>query len=147
MRGRKHLTGTGAPRLEPRGNQEDQDNDPADADPHQSRHPDRPLWCPARREVDDLVVIAACELCGDSFLSEDADDSLCATCQMPPAEVAALRMTPAGCPPAPVAVPACETCGFVIRASDGGRCAACRRFYAELDARRTARIGGDAIAV
>ena len=80
---------------------------------------------PSLPEVDDLAVIVACEMCGDTFLTED-DDTLCTACSMPPAELAALRMLPAP-------RPACDKCGFFpLRADDAGRCAACTRLYASL---------------
>ena len=83
-------------------------------------------------EVDDCAVITACERCGDAFLTEDPDDDvLCCACSMPPAELAALRMTPAGCPSAPR--PACDRCGFFpLRTGDAVRCPACTRLYASL---------------
>ena len=87
---------------------------------------------PSIPEVDDLAVICACEMCGDTFYSEDADDVLCAACAMPPAEVAALRMVPAPTPPA------CLFCGDPMygRDTDGTRHPRCARFLASLDARR-----------
>jgi hypothetical protein len=88
-------------------------------------------------EVDDLAVILTCDRCGDTFFSEDADDTLCTACSMPPAEVAALRMVPASTPAA------CLLCGAPIYRGDadaaGTRHPRCARFLTLLAARHAAR--------
>ena len=95
-------------------------------------------FAPAIPEVDDLAVIVTCDRCGDTFHTEDADDTRCTACSMPPAELAALRMVPT---PAPAPV-ACLLCGQPIYRSDaddtGTRHAHCGRFLTALDARRAA---------
>jgi hypothetical protein len=100
-------------------------------------------FAPPLPEVDDCAVIAACDRCGDTFYSDDADDALCTACAMPPAEVAALRMVAA-----PVARPAaCLFCGDPMYGRDiddaGTRHPRCARFLTRL-AERYAK--GDAIA-
>jgi hypothetical protein len=96
-------------------------------------------FAPALPEVDDLAVIVACDRCGDTFYTEDADDALCTACAMPPAEVAALRMLPA-----PVRPAACLFCGDAMYGtdSDGTRHPRCARFVASL----APTVTGDAIA-
>jgi hypothetical protein len=95
-------------------------------------------FAPSLPEVDDLAVIAACEMCGDTFFTEDGG-TLCTACGMPPAEVAALRMVPAP------ARAVCETCGFFPLAANTVRCTACTRLYASLTALAATRKE-DAIA-
>jgi hypothetical protein len=93
-------------------------------------------FAPSLPEVDEIAVIVACEMCGDTFSTEDPDDdTLCCACSMPPAELAALRMVPAP------ARPACLFCGDPMYGtdSDGTRHPRCARFLAGLDARRDTR--------
>jgi hypothetical protein len=82
-------------------------------------------------EGEGTLVTVACDQCGEGFVTDAPDDdTTCAVCLMPPAEVAALRAMV----PAPLRPAACAFCGDPMYGSDsdGTRHPRCARFVASL---------------
>ena len=81
-------------------------------------------------EGEGTLVTVACDQCGEGFVTDSPEDTTCAVCLMPPAEVAALRAMVA----APIRPAACAFCGDPMYGSDrdGTRHPRCDRFVASL---------------